>query len=125
MEEKIKSKLRDHYTNNTVGSLSKFDRKRWTKQHFLFKQIKERNVKVYNDLIKKSIYMNGHALDMINIAINESFKMLNESKDSYPLRAIFSDRTLAALFLNDKDFVNATKDEKNGEYLTALRKDYQ
>nr|QBK89643.1 MAG: uncharacterized protein LCPAC001_01530 [Pithovirus LCPAC001] len=98
-------------------NVSEDDKTRWSqkKQEHLFNRIKEKNIKVYNELIKTIQFMNGHSLDMIQIAMDVSWLKLSTAKDKYPLNSILGDSILPALYLDDEQFIKDIGNERTGD----------
>ena len=85
-----------------------YDSDRWSpeKQHELFNKIKSKNVKVYEKLLKQAKSMNGHSLDMISIATKMTWQEVIDTDDGYIMRSILCTKELAALYLDDKGFID-------------------
>ncbi len=111
-----------------LASVGSYDLERWSpqKQHDLFNKIKSQNVKVYEKLLKQAKSMNGHSLDMIRIATNMTWRQVIDAKDGYMVRTIINQKELAALYLDDQEFIDwVMKTPKEGEkFIKEVKKEY-
>nr|QBK89694.1 MAG: uncharacterized protein LCPAC001_02070 [Pithovirus LCPAC001] len=92
------------------------------KQHHLFNRIKEKNIKIYNELIKNISSMNDHSLDMIQAAMDIPWSMLSISSDINLLSGILGDSILPALYLDDEQFIKDVDNERvGGAFIKKLK----
>ena len=133
-----------------IVSVGSHDLDRWSpqKQHDLFDKIKSKNVKVYEKLLTRAKSMNGHSLDMISIATKMTWQQVVDAADGHIIstiiatkmtwqqvidacdghiiRTIINQSELAALYLEDQEFINwVMQAPKAGEkFIRELKDEY-